>query len=83
MMSSTCSMPMLSRIISGRTQDCSRTYGGALGLAEIRRLDADGFEQHVEAVLQPGLSWPGHRLHTLNRAGRLECIDGSRLAPKL
>ena len=64
-------------------QDCSRTYGGALGLAEIRRLDEDGFEQHVEVVLQPGALWPGRRLHTLNRAGRLECIDGSRLAPRL
>jgi hypothetical protein len=64
-------------------QDCSRTYGGALGLAEIRRLDEDGFEQHVEVVLRPGLLWPGRRLHTLNRAGKLECVDGSRLAPKL
>jgi hypothetical protein len=64
-------------------QDCSRTYGGALGLAEIRRLDEDGFEQRVEVVLQPGRLWPGRRLHTLNRAGRLECIDGSRLAAKL
>jgi hypothetical protein len=64
-------------------QDCSRTYGGALGLAEIRRLDEDRFEQHVETVLQPGPLWPESRLHTLNRAGRLECIDGSRFAPKL
>jgi hypothetical protein len=58
-------------------QDCRRGYGTALGLAEITRLDDDGFEQRVETILQPGPLWPGRRLHTLNRAGRLECIDGS------
>ncbi len=31
-------------------------------------------------VLRPGPLWPGRRLHTLNRAGRLECIDGSATA---
>jgi hypothetical protein len=34
----------------------------------------------VDAVLRPGPLWPGRRLHTLNRAGRLECIDGSASA---
>ena len=58
-------------------QDCRNGYGAALGLAQITRLDDDGFEQRVEAILQPGPLWPGRRLHTLNRAGRLECIDGS------
>jgi hypothetical protein len=58
-------------------QDCRNGYGAALGLAEITRLDDDGFEQRVETILQPGPLWPGRRLHTLNRAGRLECIDGS------
>jgi hypothetical protein len=58
-------------------QDCRNGYGRALGLAEITRLDDDGFEQRVETVLRPGPLWPGRRLHTLNRAGRLECIDGS------
>ena len=32
------------------------------------------------SVLRPGPEWPGRRLHTLNRAGRLECIDGSATA---
>lgn len=58
-------------------QDCRRGYGAALGLAEITRLDDEAFEQRVEAILRPGPLWPGRRLHTLNRAGRLECIDGS------
>jgi hypothetical protein len=58
-------------------QDCREGYGSALGLAEITQLDDDGFAQRVETVLRPGPLWPGRRLHTLNRAGRLECIDGS------
>ncbi len=58
-------------------QDCRKGYGVALGLAEITRLDDDVFAQRVEAVLHTGPLWPGRRLHTLNRAGRLECIDGS------
>jgi len=58
-------------------QDCRKCYGTALGLAEIIRLDDDRFEQRVETILGPGPLWPGHRLHTLNRAGPLECIDGS------
>jgi hypothetical protein len=61
-------------------QDCDGRYGAALGLAEIIRLDAGGFEQRVRTVIRPGHHWPGWRLHTLSRAGTLECIDGSELA---
>lgn len=64
-------------------QDCRGGYGTGLGLAEITRLDAEGFSQEVRTVLRPGPSWPGRRLHTLNRAGNLECIDGSGHSPKL
>ncbi|TBW38766.1 hypothetical protein EYW49_08730 [Siculibacillus lacustris] len=63
-------------------QDCSDGYGGALVLAEITRLDDDDFRQEVRAVLRPGRRWPGRRLHTLNRVGRLEVIDGSVLRPR-
>jgi hypothetical protein len=63
-------------------QDCRQGYGVALSLAEITRLDYDGFAQTVLATLRTGDLWPGRRLHTLNRAGRLECIDGSALAFK-
>jgi hypothetical protein len=63
-------------------QDCTDGYGAALSLAEITRLDDDHFEQCVFATLRSGPAWPGRRLHTLNRAGRLECIDGSRSVPK-
>ena len=63
-------------------QDCRGGYGSALGLAEVMRLDETGFEQRVVGTIGPGPLWPGRRLHTLNRAGRLECIDGSALAPR-
>lgn len=59
-------------------QDCSASYGGALGLARIEQLDDEGYRQTVETVLRAGSpQWPGRRLHTLNRAGTLEFIDGS------
>jgi len=58
-------------------QDCRAGYGAALALAVVTRLDAQGFEQRVETILRPGPLWPGRRLHTLNRAGWLECVDGS------
>jgi len=61
-------------------QDCRQGYGSALGLAEITRLDAERYEQRVDTILRPGPLWPGKRLHTLNRAGSLECIDGSARA---
>jgi hypothetical protein len=61
-------------------QDCRDGYGAALGLARITRLDDEAFEQQVETILRPGPLWPGRRLHTLNRAGSLECIDGSGTA---
>lgn len=64
-------------------QDCTGGYGSALGLAEIVRLDERHFEQVLRARIGPGPLWPGRRLHTLNRAGRLECIDGSAIVPRL
>jgi hypothetical protein len=64
-------------------QDCSGGYGAALSLAEVTRLDDSKFDQKVLATLRPGSSWPGRRLHTLNRAGRLECIDGSAISIKM
>jgi hypothetical protein len=60
-------------------QDCARRYGAAIGLAEITRLDQIGFEQRIHQVIRPGRHWPGWRLHTLSRAGSLECIDGAAL----
>jgi hypothetical protein len=63
-------------------QDCRTRYGGALGLAEIVELDEGSYCQTVRTELRPCAAWPGRRLHTLNRAGNLECIDGSANLPK-
>lgn len=63
-------------------QDCTDGYGGALALAEILRLDDGGYEQVVHHRLAPGPQWPGRKLHTFNRLGRLEVIDGSVIRPR-
>jgi hypothetical protein len=64
-------------------QDCRGGYGTGLGLAEVTRLDREGFAQELHTMLRPCPEWPGRKLHTLNRAGRLEVIDGSGLSPRL
>lgn len=63
-------------------QDCTEGYGAALALAEVTRLDDGGFEQVVRHRLGTGPQWPGRKLHTLNRAGPLEVIDGAVIRPK-
>lgn len=63
-------------------QDCSTGYGKALILARIDVLTADSFMQTPMTALRPDRCWPGNRLHTLNRAGPLECIDGAILTPR-
>jgi hypothetical protein len=57
-------------------QDCRLGYGAALALARIDRLDGEGYAQTVETRLSPGLGWAGTGLHTLNRCGAFEFIDG-------
>ena len=63
-------------------QDCRAGYGRALGLAEVTVLNEQEYAQIIHTVLRPDVNWPGRRLHTLNRFGKLECIDGSRNSPK-
>ena len=57
-------------------QDCAGTYGRALVFNDIRRLDAAGYEEtpimRIGADAASGLSG----VHTYNRAGRWEVIDG-------
>ncbi len=64
-------------------QDGRQSYGAALAVMEVTALAEDGFDQRLVGQLAPAEAWPGRRLHTLNRAGALECIDGSRLSPRL
>ena len=63
-------------------QDCTGGYGTGIGLAEVTRLTPEVFEQRLHTVLHADPRWPGRRLHTLNRAGSLECIDGSAYSPR-
>jgi len=63
-------------------QDCSAGYGMRLAIMRIDALDAESFAQTRVGLISPGRFWPGRRLHTINRCGRLECIDGVILAPK-
>jgi hypothetical protein len=64
-------------------QDCEHGYGNRLRLARVDRLDEEGFAQALTATIASGPLWPGGRLHTLNRAGRLEVIDGVTINPKI
>ena len=57
-------------------QDCTETYGGALGLSEIVRITETEIEVAEATPIRPDGDWPYPRIHTLNRAGRLEVIDG-------
>ena len=59
-------------------QDCRQGYGQALGIARILKLDESCFEQEVDTILTSGPAWRGSRVHTLNSAGGVEFIDGSR-----
>ncbi|MGY3484586.1 hypothetical protein ACVW1C_002469 [Bradyrhizobium sp. USDA 4011] len=63
-------------------QDCTNGYGAALGLAEVLELSPTTYKQAVRHLLNPGPLWTGRKLHTLNRCGQLEVIDGSRVQPK-
>jgi hypothetical protein len=57
-------------------QDGTRGYGGGLGLAQLVRLDDDAVEfANPRPVLAAG-DFPYPQIHTLNRSGRLEVIDG-------
>ncbi|MGE0225989.1 MAG: hypothetical protein AB7F35_18280 [Acetobacteraceae bacterium] len=61
------------------SQDCSRTYGGAVVLNAVTRLDPDGFEETPIRRLEPQPEYP-HGLHTLCPAGDVTIIDGKRWA---
>jgi hypothetical protein len=57
-------------------QDGTDGYGGGLGLSRIARLDENVVElSDPTPITAPG-DFPYPKIHTLNRAGRLEVIDG-------
>jgi len=57
-------------------QDGTLGYGGGLGLSEIVLLDRDNVELAAPRPVATVGDFPYRRIHTLNRAGRLEVIDG-------
>jgi hypothetical protein len=74
--------PMNPILVDRAIQDCSHGYGMALKFAEITRLDLSGFEQVIHSHIDPGGPWPGRKLHSWNKWGRIEAIDGSVIRPK-
>lgn len=57
-------------------QDGTDMYGGALGIGEITELTEDTIEISRAVPILPGGNWEYPKIHTLNRTGRLEVIDG-------
>jgi len=57
-------------------QDGTLGYGGGLGLADLVRLDEEAVVFSQPVPLLRANNWAHPRIHTLNRAGRLEAIDG-------
>lgn len=57
-------------------QDGTLGYGGGLGLSELLRLDHDAVELSIPRPISGAGDFPYPKIHTLNRAGRLEVIDG-------
>ena len=62
-------------------QDCSQTYGGAVVLHEVVRLDQGGFHEVPLRRLEPDAVYPDG-LHTICPAGNVTIIDGKRWAFK-
>jgi hypothetical protein len=57
-------------------QDGTKGYGGGLGLSDVIRLDEDAVKLSLPVLVLGARNWPYPRIHTLNRAGQLEVIDG-------
>lgn len=57
-------------------QDGTLGYGGGLGLSDVIRLDEEKVELSQPVPVLGARNWPYPKIHTLNRAGHLEVIDG-------
>ena len=57
-------------------QDGTECYGGGLGLSKIVRLDQEHIALSRPVAIKCTGSWPYPRIHTINRHGPLETIDG-------
>jgi len=63
----------------GRTllplQDGTETYGGGLGIAELKVLSDEDVQFGPVTPVAAGAAWGGKGIHTLSRSGRLEVVD--------
>ena len=57
-------------------QDGTLGYGGGLGLCELLELDEQTVRLSAPRPIDAVGDWPYPKIHTLNRSGRLEVIDG-------
>ena len=57
-------------------QDGTVCYGGGLGFAEITRVDDEEVKTTRPRAVAGPTDWPHPQIHTYNRDGRLEVIDG-------
>lgn len=57
-------------------QDGTLGYGGGLGLCELLELDEQTVRLSAPRPIDAVGDWPYPQIHTLNRSGRLEVIDG-------
>ena len=63
-------------------QDGTLGYGGGLGLAELLALDDTVVRFSEPRTIRTDGDWPYPRIHTLNRSGPLEVIDGIAVVRK-
>ncbi len=63
-------------------QDSSKGYGTGVHIMRIDALTPEAYTQTPIRHITPGVGWPGSRLHTVNRACGIECIDGAIFSPK-
>ncbi|MFK0161000.1 hypothetical protein [Rhizobium sp. NPDC090279] len=57
-------------------QDGTLGYGGGLGILQLLELDENTVRLSAPRPISAHGDWPYPKIHTLNRSGRLEVIDG-------
>jgi hypothetical protein len=57
-------------------QDGTLGYGGGLGISQLLELDEKTIRLSPPRPIAARGDWPYPKIHTLNRSGRLEVIDG-------
>ena len=60
-------------------QDCSRTYGGAIAINRIVKLNPTAFEEELVGRIEPDATGPYcHGVHTVCPMDGLTLVDGKR-----